>query len=232
MNHEVNIVNVPFSDLVIDQREIARSLGYQETVPNPAMHKIILKQLHELSSLKSYTFGYRVIEGFVAGNKSIQVGNRLFHPNVIITSCLNRSSSFILLVATVGEEVDHWMREKSQRDDIVEAFAADILGSVIVESIVSYAIHYLENRMAEQRLKITNSYSPGYCGWDIFEQQRFFSLFPENICGISLTPSGLMLPIKSVSSIIGVGEDVSKKEYGCVICYKKNCYKRFSESSQ
>ncbi|MCK7538940.1 MAG: hypothetical protein MZV63_52410 [Marinilabiliales bacterium] len=46
---------------------------------------------------------------------------------------------------------------------------------------------------------ITNRFSPGYCGWDVAEQHKLFSFFKDNFCGITLTESALMNPVKSVS---------------------------------
>ncbi|MCI5917442.1 MAG: methionine synthase, partial [Bacteroidales bacterium] len=41
-----------------------------------------------------------------------------------------------------------------------------------------------------------------------------------------LTPSSLMVPIKSVSGVVGLGRDVRKLEYSCGLCNFKDCYKR------
>ena len=58
------------------------------------------------------------------------------------------------------------------------------------------------------------------------EQRIFFSMLPDGFCGISLTDSCLMLPIKSVSALVGIGGNIEKKPYGCAICRKKDCFKR------
>ena len=75
--------------------------------------------------------------------------------------------------------------------------------------------------------KHTNRFSPGYCGWHVSEQQRLFSLFPTaNPCGIRLTDSSLMIPIKSVSGIIGIGKNVRHLDYSCGLCNYSKCYKK------
>ena len=52
-------------------------------------------------------------------------------------------------------------------------------------------------------------------------------LFPvTSPCGIRLTDSSLMIPIKSVSGVIGVGTDVRKLEYTCGLCTYENCYRK------
>jgi hypothetical protein len=58
------------------------------------------------------------------------------------------------------------------------------------------------------------------------DQFKLFSLLPENFCGIRLTDSALMIPIKSVSGIIGIGENVERKNYPCEICNMKDCYRK------
>jgi hypothetical protein len=88
----------------------------------------------------------------------------------------------------------------------------------------------LEKSAAESGLKITNRYSPGYCGWSVGEQHNLFSLIPYNYCGIRLTESALMDPVKSVSGIIGIGANVKSNPYTCKMCDMKDCiYRKVKE---
>ncbi|EKC53912.1 protein containing Vitamin B12 dependent methionine synthase, activation region domain protein, partial [human gut metagenome] len=111
-------------------------------------------------------------------------------------------------------------------DDVVAAYVADALGSVMAEAIVACGLDCLERYVAPEGLRITNSYSPGYCGWNVSEQHALFSLLPEGFCGVRLCESGLMLPIKSVSAVVGIGPEVERRDYGCALCRKADCYKR------
>jgi hypothetical protein len=49
---------------------------------------------------------------------------------------------------------------------------------------------------------------------------------PENYCGIKLTPSALMDPVKSISGIIGIGKDVKNNPYICRLCNQNDCVYR------
>jgi hypothetical protein len=90
----------------------------------------------------------------------------------------------------------------------------------------------LEKTMISCGKKITNRYSPGYCGWDVAEQHKLFRLVPGNFCGIRLTESALMDPIKSISGIIGIGENVKFNKYTCNLCDFKNCRYRNSREKK
>ncbi len=84
----------------------------------------------------------------------------------------------------------------------------------------------IEERAIQDGLNTTNKFSPGYCGWNVIEQHKLFNLLPENFCGITLSESALMRPIKSVSGIIGLGKYVKKMDYQCQICEQENCFYR------
>jgi hypothetical protein len=89
---------------------------------------------------------------------------------------------------------------------------------------VANQIHqHIKNIAGVSGMKITNRYSPGYCSWNVSEQKKLFSLLPEGCCGITLSASSLMSPIKSISGIIGMGRSVEFKEYVCEICSMKDC---------
>ena len=171
-------------------------------------------------------FGYRFVQGERVDRRTLKLNENILSPDVIIVNCLRDSEFFAIITASVGKELDEWIEVKRSGGDVMEAFVADALGSVIVEAIVTWGLSFLTHMMAEINLKVSNSYSPGYCGWDVAEQRMFFSMLPDGFCGISLTDSCLMLPIKSVSALVGIGGNIEKKPYGCAICRKKDCFKR------
>ncbi len=108
----------------------------------------------------------------------------------------------------------------------MRGYVYDVLGSVTVEAAVDKMQGELEIKMQEKELKITNRYSPGYCGWPVNDQFKLFSFFPDNYCGITLSSSALMAPIKSVSGVIGIGPKVKKHPYTCQLCDAQNCIYR------
>lgn len=223
---EENSHIIPITDLKFDNKELYETLGYRDTIPDDYILTFINKLKEDVFSICSPKFGYRLLDGAVLGTSVLIVGNQLLTPNHIITQALTGCESFYLLIASVGKEVDEWILAKRNGSDIMEAWIADALGSVLAEAIVEAGNTKLEQMARINGMYTTNSYSPGYCGWNVNEQQRLFSMFPEGFCGVTLTESSLMLPIKSVSALVGVGVNVEKVSYKCDICTKKDCYKR------
>ncbi len=142
----------------------------------------------------------------------------------IIADALELGQRYALVISTAGEELDSLINSY-QQSDIVKAFVANSIGSEMAEAISRHAISIIEESLNDTE-KISNSYSPGYCGWALTEQRKLFSYFEPQPCGVDLTDSCLMLPIKSISAVLAIGERVIKAPYGCEICTKSDCYKK------
>ncbi len=111
-----------------------------------------------------------------------------------------------------------------EEGQFLEGYIADLIASTLAEAAAQYVHDHLKEIAEPWRgMKITNRYSPGYCGWKVDEQQKLFSLFPEGSCGITLSASSLMSPIKSLSGLLGAGPDVSFRDYTCELCSMKDC---------
>lgn len=197
-------------------------MGYGDNLPSKEVVELTHKIIDEISQICTPEYGYKICTGEITGVRSIKIGNEEFHPGSIITKYLTTSEQFIIVVATAGVAFDKYLKELHTKGDILNDFIADSLGSAIAEATIEKLLTQLETEIGH----ISNSYSPGYCGWHVKEQQKLFKLLPTGVCGITLNDSSLMNPIKSISAVIGYGKDVIKKPYGCAICEKKDCYKR------
>ena len=107
--------------------------------------------------------------------------------------------------------------------DLLRGYVYDVIGSEVVEGAADRIQEVLKRTEGAKGKNISNRFSPGYCGWDVADQHKLFSFFKDNFCGITLTESALMNPIKSVSGLIGIGRDVKYSPYQCHLCDSKNC---------
>jgi cobalamin-dependent methionine synthase I len=149
-----------------------------------------------------------------------------FEMGNIILRQLRGSEAFALFVCTSGLEFETYQQRLKEQGDMVRVFIADALGSVIAEKCADQMEKALQESIDKLGWMHTNRFSPGYCGWHVSQQQLLFPLFQGHTCGVTLTDSSLMLPIKSVSGIIGLGKDVRHLDYTCGLCDFKQCYKR------
>lgn len=84
-------------------------------------------------------------------------------------------------------------------------YLADSIGSELVESAVDRLEAIIAQIVTLEDLGYTNHFSPGYCEWNVAGQHQLFSLLPKAMCGITLTPSALMIPMLDEEHVILAG---------------------------
>ena len=202
-------------------------LGYPEgNLPEP-IPEVISSIMEEATTHTDIQGGYLIIDQFeIREKRHIQVDGLEFHPTKAIAHQVRSAEKLTFFMITAGEGITTWSQTELTEDPLA-GYIIDLIGSEIVVAALDRMQDDLAGKMGKDGFKITNRYSPGDCGWPVTDQQKLFSLFPEGFCGISLSESSLMHPIKSISGIIGIGKEVKKTAYACDLCEMETCVYRY-----
>ena len=204
-----------YADLQITSADIYEQMGYHDALPDEATQQETLYIINKVSSWLQPRFCFFVVRQL----PDFQMGR-------IIERQLRGSEAYALFICTAGTAFEAYQQQLMDEGDMVHVFIADALGSVIAEKCADQMEKALQDSIDKLGWKHTNRFSPGYCGWHVSEQQHLFPLFDGHTCGVQLTDSSLMVPIKSVSGIIGLGTAVRHLDYTCGLCDFQQCYKR------
>lgn len=217
-----------YRDLRIDHRDIYRQMGYGDADPGADVCREMQYMERRIAPLLRPRFQFVILKGRLdVDATTLTLGGSQFQVGKIIARQLRGSDAFALFVATSGIEFEHFQHEVQAEGDMVSVFIADAMGSVIAEAVADRMEEAVQQAVDVMGWKHTNRFSPGYCGWHVSGQQQLFPLMgTPQPCGVELTPSSLMVPIKSVSGVIGLGREVRKLEYTCGLCTFDKCYKR------
>jgi hypothetical protein len=219
---------IPFNDLGIDTDRVEIAMGYDPGALAEPFPELIASVVDEARQRLQPRCGFLVLPpGEVeVGETGLRLRGQRFETGQLIASLLDTSTAGAVFAATAGPELDAWSQDYLQQDDPLTAFIVGALGTVTAER----ALDWLEDRLrdlAEQiGWTVTNQYGPGYCGWHLSEQHKLFALLPPIFCGIALSESALMHPVKSVSGFIGLGPHAERKAHGCDICTLEHCFRR------
>jgi hypothetical protein len=204
-----------YNDLQITLADVYEQMGYHGALPDEATQQETQAVVDDVCQWLRPQFCFFVVRELPD-----------FDMGKIILRQLRGSEAYALFVCTAGVDYEAYQQRLKAEGDMVRVFIADALGSVIAEKCADQMEVTLQESINKLGWHHTNRFSPGYCGWHVSEQQRLFPLFDGHTCGITLTHSSLMVPIKSVSGIIGLGKEVRKLDYTCGLCTFDKCYKR------
>jgi hypothetical protein len=219
---------IDHTELSIPEKPIGLVLGY----PDGQMPGIIKEMFYALRDQAgrccAIKGGYRLLpsEMFLWDKEMVAINGKPLHVGRIIAEQLRGADFAAVFACTLGFDLEQWAKESMASGEAVKGYIIDAIGSEMTERAMDKIEAILSEQVAVKGLRITSRFSPGYCGWPVNDQHCLFSLLPANFCGISLTPTALMVPIKSISGIIGVGSRVRRMAYPCQICEMTDCIRR------
>ena len=126
----------------------------------------------------------------------------------------------VLAIVTIGTDLPDRVDYLMNQGEYVDGIVLDAMGSVGVETVADIVNLEINQKIDELSVGYSKRYSPGFCQWDVKDQEIFFNLLSAHLIGVSLTKSYLMSPIKSVSFAVNIGENIaeSKWENRCKHC--------------
>ncbi len=204
---------------------IERRIGYGDESAPDNVRAAIEEMLAVFDSADPFRCGFRILDpGQVAFHPDrIVCGKVIFRTGSIIGRGLKGCSALALLAASAGPDLSERGRVLISEGRELAGYVLDTIASECVEQCLEHLESELAAATASWGWRLSNRYSPGYCGWDVVEQAKFFSLLHENFCGITVRSSGLMVPLKSASALVGLGENAERKDYECSLCDREDC---------
>jgi hypothetical protein len=135
----------------------------------------------------------------------------------LISRELSRASEVIVALCTVGGAVEAKATEEFNADP-VRSLAIYGVGSAAAETLAEAACRHFETLAAAEGLQTGVPLNPGMVGWPVLEgQAQIMALLAGEEVGVTLTQSGFLVPLKSLSFVLGLGADLSRD--GCVCDY-------------
>ncbi len=212
----IQIVKSKSAEININPKEVAVYLGYYSVKPDDAVSALCCGCTEEFLDCANFIACYAKVP--VKTENEVDLGFMQIK-SASLKKNLEGCDYAYIMAATTGIE-SHRLIEKNSVLSPLKGMVTDCIGSAAIEAFCDKLNSSLEN--AEY---LRPRFSPGYgdlpleCQRDIVE----FLQTKKNI-GMSLTESLMMVPVKSVTAIIGIGKEKNKcTGPGCMICKKADC---------
>lgn len=129
---------------------------------------------------------------------------------------------------TIGKHLEDTVYELAEKGHVLQATVLDAIGSSAVERVADFVQGKIRDMASREGFVISRRFSPGHCDWDVCQQREVFKAVDGDMVGIHLTDQYLMVPQKSISSIVGIGpSDGDVRDYNpCATCDRFDCVGR------
>ncbi len=210
----------------IDKEQVCRYIGYEDgQLLSARISSLIDDYAEHANGLinPSYSYVIRDVE-WARGSIAFVEGSIIFKSR-IIAKLLERCSQVAIFLVTIGKYLEETSFHLAKDGRVLQATVLDAIGSVAVEKVAGFVQARIREIVKAEGQVTSRRFSPGYCDWNIGQQQMLFYALIGNAIGIRLTGECLMIPQKSISGIIGIGpSDANVEDYDpCKTCRKKDC---------
>lgn len=227
-NSDGPLATESFQRLVVEPRlpEVLRFLGYPRGVFPPAPMQQAIEQVIARAEPRLQPRGtYSLYAVKSQTPRSLALGGGTILGNV--GEFLHGSSRIAVFVVTAGGRITEFSAEAWGAGDTLAGWTIDAIGSWAAEAAAEALMQRVSLHLGADE-GLTLRYSPGYCGMDLPQQRTIFALAQPGSIGVSLLPSMLMQPMKSVSGLVGLGprELVGVNLSPCERCPQIGCHMR------
>jgi len=143
-----------------------------------------------------------------------------------VLEVMRGAEQLVVAVCTVGAGVDERIRDYQLEKEHFRALILDEVASWAVDQLRQGLYQQLQAEMQAKSWHTSSMLSPGESAWTVDDQKVIFQLLDTSQIGVSLNESCLMLPLKSLSMIMGIGRQVMGVEglSNCDFCsIKEKC---------
>ena len=188
-----------------DRREILRYLGYKKNqLPDAEVDSCISRCLEELGAVAEPRSVHRRFP-IIRREGSLTIAGILYDSRSLeklLASC----EEAVLFAATLGIGVDRLLA-RSQLRDLRDALVLQACAAAVIEAYCDDIDQQIRSEAGRENRQTTRRFSPGYGDLDISVQRGLCRVLDtERQIGLTLTESCMMVPVKSVTAIIGLSE--------------------------
>ncbi len=127
----------------------------------------------------------------------------------LLSSLLPEAKELAVVVGTIGPRLEKQVTDYSSRGEPLRAVLLDGIGSAAVDSLAQEACRFVADEASSRGYQLGSPINPGMPDLPIVKQRHLLEMVPAQEIGVSLTSSGMMVPRKSVSMVIGIGPQVA-----------------------
>jgi len=212
--------------ITIDKHQILCQIGYADDYePSARIKSLVNDYIENYHNLIDFSCSYIIRDIESVQENRVNIENSITLTSKVISQLLKRCEEVAIFVLTIGNHLEDMVAYLAEHGLVLQATVLDAIGSDAAEQMAVFVEERIRNIASSLGLSISRRFSPGYCDWDVDQQEMIFRALNGNSAGVRLTEEYLMLPRKSMSGIIGIGSSRSNIDnYNpCKSCLAADC---------
>ena len=165
-----------------------------------------LKKARLLEPAAAYE--YYTVRSMNASQISLE-GDKAIH-GPLVPAIFPEAQELAAVVITIGPKLEEQATDYSKSGETLRGMILDGIGNAAVDNLVSEVLRLIAAEVSSQGYEISSPVNPGMPGFPLTEQWNLLGLVNADGIGVRLTASGVLVPRKSTSMVIGIGQQMTR----------------------
>jgi hypothetical protein len=198
--------------LSLKTEEVLRRQGFRgHPKIRPEIKSLILELLATMENTQllepAVAYEYYQVTGMSPNQTSLE-GNKAIHGSLLPT-IFPEAKRLAILICTIGPRLEKQATAYNKSGEALRGMLLDGIGSAAIDMLAPEACRLIASDVSLSGQQTSSPISPGWPSLPITEQWNLFALVNTQEIGVGLTSSGIMIPRKSVSMVIGIGPQMA-----------------------
>jgi len=226
------IRDIPLS---LKTTEVLRREGFRRHSKIRPEIKILIRELlaivKEARLLEpAVAYEYYTVSSMNGSQISLE-GDKAIH-GPLIPAIFPEAKELAVLLCTIGPRLEKQVTDYSKSGEAMRGIILDGIGSTAVDMMAPEVLRRLASEVSSRGYEISSPVNPGMPGFPLTEQWNLLGLVNADEIGVSLTSSGIMVPRKSASMVMGIGPKMTRwtEAEVCARCsLRETCHYKVTE---
>jgi hypothetical protein len=226
------IRDIPLS---LKTREVLRRQGLGGGAKvRPEIKDLILESLASVKKARLLepvaAYEYYTVSSMNGSQISLE-GDKAIH-GPLIPAVFPEAKVLAVLICTIGPRLEKQVTDYSKSGEAMRGMILDGIGSTAVDMMALEVLRRLASEVSSRGYEISSPVSPGMPGFPLTEQWNLLGLVKADEIGVRLTASGVLVPRKSLSMVIGIGPEMTRWTQAevCARCsLRETCHYKVTE---
>jgi hypothetical protein len=128
----------------------------------------------------------------------------------LLPAIFPEAKELAVLLCTIGSRLEKQVTDYSKSGETMRGMILDGIGSTAVDMVTPEVLRRLASEVSSRGYEISSPVNPGMPGFPLTEQWNLLGLVKADEIGVSLTASGVLVPRKSASMVMGIGPQMTR----------------------
>jgi len=128
----------------------------------------------------------------------------------LLPAIFPEAKELAVILVTIGPKLEKQVTDYSKKGAALKGMTLDGIGSAAVDKLVAEFLRLIATEVSSRGYEISSPVNPGMPGFPLTEQWNLLGLVKAGEIEVTLTSSGMMVPRKSTSMVMGVGPQMTR----------------------